>query len=288
MIRHVLKRGFSRVRSGKRMVLLYYFANTVFAGVIVFPAYLMLDRFADQSLLGASLEGGLDLDLLIEFARYNTSGLTAIAAVALLVVPLAWMAGLFLSGGAYAVFSIEAEMTAYTPILFWGGAARYFGRFIRLTLMMIPVCAVVLCLPLLEKGIERVVFGDDPYQNISYWGGWIRTGLMFVSIVLCGVLLDYARIHTVLTDEQRMRKAVTRSVRFTVSHPGRTFVLALAVFTIGAVILTVYAGIAPLLSFPGSAAVVLLLLLQQAVIFTRMALRLTLYASQLELFRTLS
>jgi hypothetical protein len=275
------------VWSAPRMVAVYYFANIGFALLFALPVYLLLDRFADQSFLGMSLADRLDAGFLVEFVRYDRPGTTALAAIALLFGPLYWVAGLFLSGGAYASFSAGARSTPYRPVLFWGGAARYFGRFVRLALLSIAVCAVLLSLLLLEKGIETVLFGSDPHQYVDYWGGWVRTGLGLAGIFLSGVLLDFARVHTVLAGERRMRTALAESVRFTGTHPGAAAGLGLSILAVCSLIIAGYAGAVHVFAFSSVSSVVLLILLQQAVVLVLVALRLTLYASQLELFRAL-
>ncbi|MDZ7343998.1 MAG: hypothetical protein ONA90_05740, partial [candidate division KSB1 bacterium] len=242
-------------------------------------------EFIGNSLMGAKLGGPLDMDFLFEFFKHKGEAIGAFNGLILVVPAAYWLFTLFLSGGALAVFASGGK---YTPVLFWGSAAKYFGRFIRLALWCVPAFAMLFSIQFVETGIQRLIFGSDPYQNIIYWGGWIKLGLRSLGILLFGLILDYARIHAVLTEERRMRFSVWQSIRFAFGNFLQTFGLALLLLMIGAVALLIYNPIADSLSAPNAVIVFMLFLLQQAYMIFRTTLRLTLYSSQLHLYRQLS
>jgi len=187
-------------------------------------------------------------------------------------------------GGALTVF---AQGEKYTPSRFWGGAAQYFGRFCRLALWSLPVLALLFCLQYLESGAQRLFFGKDPFQNITYWGGWIKTGLRALSFLLFGMILDYARIHAVLNDENKMRASLGAALKFISKNFLSAFGLAFLLLAVGALALVIYNPLANSLAAPSGLVILLLFLLQQFYMLFRAALRLILYASQLHLYRAL-
>ena len=285
MIFMSLKSGFAQMWANKRMVLVFYLANLFFSLMIMLPFRAVLNEFVGHSLMGAKLGGALDMDFLFEFFKHNRAALTSIAGLFFIVPAAYWLFVLFISGGAFAVF---ASGEKYTPPLFWGHAARYFGRFFRLFLWSLPVFAILFCLQFLVTGIERLVFGSDPYQYITYWGGWIKVGLRVISLLLFGLVFDYARIHTVTTDERRMRISLWEGIKFAFRNILQTFGLAFFLFIAGAIALVIYYPIADVLSAPNTIIIILLFVLQQLYIFFRTMLRLTLYSSQMHLYHSLS
>jgi hypothetical protein len=285
MILNSLKSGFAQVRTNKRLVVVFYLANLLFGLLLMLPLRSILAEFVGDSVMGSKLGGLLDMDFLFEFIKHKGEAASAFGGLILIVPAVYWLFTLFLSGGAFAVF---ASGEKYNPTMFWGSAAKYFGRFIRLALWSIPVFAILFCVQFLETGIQRLTFGSDPYQNITYWGSWIKLGLRSISILLFGLILDYARIHVVLTDERRMRTSLLQGIKFAFGNFLQTFGLALLLLIIGAVALVIYNPIADSLSAPNALIVFMLFVWQQVYMIFRTMLRLTLYSSQMQLYRQLS
>lgn len=283
MIFSNIKHGLMQVRASRRLIAIFYFINLLFGLILMLPVRAALKDFAGQSLMAQTLAGRLSLDFLFEFLKHNEAVGSMVGGL-LFVAALYWLLGLFLSGGAFSVFM---RQEGYSARRFWGDAGRYFGRFVRLALWSLPVIAGIFCLQFLETGIRRLIFGSDPYENILYWGTWIRFGLRTISLLLIGIILDYARIHLVATDERKTRRSLLHGIRFAFGHLGRTFGLALVLFVIGGLGLVVYNPIADALAAPRAVVVLLLFVVQQLYMVFRMGLRLTTYASEVHLYRSL-
>jgi hypothetical protein len=232
--------------------------------------------------MGAKLGGPLDLDFLFEFFKHSGEVVPAFMGLILIVPAANWLFTLFLSGGAFATF---AGGENYNAAFFWGNAAKYFGHFVRLTLWSLPVFAVLFCLQYLETGVQRLILGSDPYQNLTYWGGWIKIGLRQIGFLLFAMILDYARIHAVLNDERKMRTSLLQGLKFVFGNFLYTFGLALLLLIVGAVALVIYNPIANSLAAPNALIVIMLFVWQQVYMIFRTTLRLTTYASQLDLYR---
>ncbi len=282
MILNSLKSGFAQVRANKRLVAVFYLANLFFGLLLMLPLRAILKNFIGNSQMGAKLGGPLDMDFLFEFFKHSSEVVPAFMGLALIVPAANWLFTLFLSGGAFATFAGNEK---YNATFFWGNAATYFGRFVRLTLWSVPVLAVLLCLQFLETGIQRLFFGSDPYQNITYWGGWIKIGLRQLGFLLFAMILDYARIHAVLNEERKMRTSLLQGLKFVFGNFLYTFGLALLLLIVGAAALMIYNPIANSLAAPNALIVFMLLVWQQIYMLFRTMLRLTTYASQLDLYR---
>ena len=276
--------GWQMVRANQRMIAVFYLANLFFGVLLMWPLRAMLGHYIGDSMMGEKLGGALDMDFLFEFFKHNPQVTPLFWGLVVVVPGAAWLFTLFLSGGALAVF---ASGQKYEAVRFWGSAGKYFGRFCRLVLWSLPLLALLFCLQYLESGAQRLLFGKDPYQNITYWGGWIKTGLRALGFMLFGMILDYARIHAVLNDEHKMLVPLQAALRFIAQNFLSTFGLALSLLVVGGLALAIYNPLADGLAAPSGLVILLLFLLQQIYMFFRATLRLTLYASQLHLYREL-
>lgn len=285
MVIKSIKSGIVQAWANKRMILIFYLPNLFFGLLIMFPFRSFVNKFVGYSLMGTKLGERLNLDFIFEFLKYNSINPATIMSLFLFVLAIYWVVVLFLSGGAFSVF---ASREKYNPTLFWGSAAKYFGRFFRLLLWSLPVFAILSCLQFIETACERLLFGSDPYQYISYWGGWIKIGLRYISLLLCGLVFDYARIHAILNDEHKMRKSLWQGIKFAFTNFVQTFGLAFLLFIAGGAALVIYNPIANMLLVPNTVIVILLFVLQQGYIFFRMMLRLIFYSSQLYLYNKVS
>lgn len=271
--------------SNKRMVLIYYLANLLFGIVLMLPFRSILNRFVGNSFMGEKLAGRMDMDFLFEFFKENPNLFSTYTVLLLTLLAAFWLLSLFLSGGAFSIFASQEK---YTSPLFWGNAAKYFGRFIRLMLWSLPLFAILFCLQFFWTAIQRIFFGSDPYQYITYWGGWIKVGLRYISFILYFMVLDYARIHAITTDEQRMHISLWRGIQFAFGYFSRTFALALILFILGIIALISYNPIADLLHAPFGSIILLLFIWQQAYMVFRMMLKLVLYGSEVRLYNLIA
>jgi hypothetical protein len=285
MIFSSLKSGITQVRVNQRMLWVYYAGNLCFSLLLALPLRFVLGRFIGNSQMGERLGGSMDMDFLFEFIKENLASFSALTGLLFLAAAGYWLFNLFLSGGALATF---AQNEKYSSAFFWSHAAKYFGRFVRLALWSIPLLVALFCVQYLENGIRLLVFGKDAYQNITYWGGWIRTGLLGLSLGAFGVIFDYARIHAVQHDEIKMRIALWQGLKFTFGNVVPAFGLALVMFVAGGAALVLYNPIANSLNAPNGLIVFFLFVWQQLYMFFRMVVRLVLYASETNLYQNLA
>jgi len=266
----------------KRLILPFYIANLFFGLLIMLPFAYALDDFIGSSLMRQQLGQAMDYDFFFEFIHYAASGFNT-ATKLIMIIPFAyWVVSLFLSGGAFLIF---ARNEKYTPKFFWGGSAAFFGRIVRLTLMSLPVLALLFCLRYLESLFEWIFFGSDPYEYVLYWGAVVKMGLGFLGLVLYGMIFDYARIHLAMTDTRQVRKSLWHGARFLARNFVKAFGLAFVLFVIGWILVFIYYPISNILSAPGWVLMIVLVIIQQIYILIRLALRLTAYSSQTELYR---
>jgi hypothetical protein len=284
MILATARSGVTRVWAHRRLLVPFYLANAVFGLLAMLPVGLLLDEYVGNSLMRERLGVAMDFDFFFEFMLGNGDGLAAAQGVAVAVMAIYWIVTLFLSGGALTVFFRDD----YTPPVFWGGAAMWFGRFFRLALWSLPVLIAFFLIRLTETAAVRLIWGPDPYEYIVYWGAWVKLVLGYLGLISYFIVFDYARIHMVLTDERSARRSLVFGLRFAARNWGQTLGLALLLFCAGWLAVAVYALFSGWMTMPHWLILILLILGQQAYILFRMGLRLTSYSSQMQLYRRLT
>lgn len=285
MIFDSVKTGFGQTWANKRMVIVFYLVNLVLGLAIMIPIAGLVDSFVGKSMIRDSLAAGMDWNFLFEFLDINHKQLPGMGNLFFFIPLIFAFSILFLSGGAIGNFAGHEK---YKPSEFWGNCSRYFGRFLRLASMSIPLLAMLFSIRLLADGIERLFFGADPYENVAYWFGVVKICLGIIGLLLYGLILDYARIYMVLNDERKSRVALWRGLKFAAGNIGRTFLIALILFLIGIAALFIYYHLSNLLSSSHLAVIISLVLLQQIYIIWRVILRLTFYSSQMNFYRRLT
>ncbi len=285
MVFAILKTGFLHMWANKRIVLIFYLASLFFGFAFMLPVRGMLSSFVGESLISSQLAGPLNIDVLTEFLVSNRGFSSMTAGMIPFLFTLYGLTGLFLSGGAFAIFDLE---TTYTAKRFWGNSAYFFGRFLRLFLYSIPLLLLFLIIPIGLNGLQKLIFGADPSEYITYWGKWARIGLRYLGLVIYFLILDYARIITVFRDEQNMRAAIAGGIRFVFSNFRRTFTLIFAFWLIGVIALLIYNSVSDLFSASNAGFVILMILVQQLFMFFRMTLKLALWGGEVSFYKALA
>ncbi|MBN2357292.1 hypothetical protein JXO59_14345 [candidate division KSB1 bacterium] len=278
----IIKQGLARMWAHKRLILFFYFANLITAALIILPLRAALNRFAGHSQMADRLRYGMDADLLIEFLQYSGETIGPILLFGLLAAILYWLLTLYLSGGALKLFASGRQ---YDAALFWGSAGRYFGRFLRLFLWSLLVLLILLLLPQIITLLQRLIFGKDPYEYITYYSGFIRLILYVIGVFFYLMVFDYGRIQIISSEERATRKALWRALVFIRDHFGRVVLLSLIFALTGTVGFFIYYFIADLLNGSIALTIALIFILQQLFMLFRAALRLTGFASETVLYQ---
>ncbi|MCI0514195.1 hypothetical protein L0128_13345 [candidate division KSB1 bacterium] len=284
MLLKSLKSGLLQVWIHKKLVLIYYFANLVMSLLIMLPFRSILNDFAGHSLMGAKIAGQLDLDFLFEFFEYNSNALAGVGILILIVPMIYWFLSLFLSGGAFATLT---SSVASVSVPFWENCARYFKRFTILVLWLIPMFIILLWLPECLVFLQRLIWGRDPYQSVTFWSTQLRMVLRFGCMLLLFLLLDYARIYLVLKADARPIEAIRNGMAWLYRHFWTAFGLTLLLFLAGLVWLGLYHVVADRLNLAAPIIIFCLFIWQQLYIIGRMLMRLSLYSSQVQLYQNL-
>lgn len=282
-----VSRGAQAVLRARRMLLVFWLCTLAFALAIVLPFGAWLYEDLGHSLYAQRMFDNFDLQWLAE-ALFETGGRPLFMFPALLAaVTLGYLLlGTFLAGGAIAVFASEDGL--YRPGLFFEGCGRNFGRLLRLALISWLFYGVALGLGAALTALGKYIWGQGMEERPLVIFGWFRTGLTILLLLLVNMIFDYAKIRLVVEDSRRSWRAASQALKLVLANFGRTS-STYALVAAGAVVLALACHAAGGLLPPSQAlAMALLLVLQQAFILGRIAVKLVFFSSQLEIYRSIA
>ncbi len=272
-----LKQAFVRVWAHKKIILIFYLTLLLAAAAILLPFRGVMNRFAGHSLLAEELVYRLPGDLLVEFFHYEGKTLMPIAIFAVIILTIYSLLSLALSAGAMKIF---AENRRYEASLFWGAAAQFFGRFLRVFFWSLPILLILLLLPQILKLVQWLIFGKDPYENIAYFFTLSRMGLSLLGVFCWLIVFDYARIRLICHEDRATRKSLWRALGFIRKNFSKVIVFAAILSAIGLLGFIVYYLLADLSKGTSALTIVIIFFLQQLFIIFRTMLRLTFFAGE--------
>jgi hypothetical protein len=273
-------RGTAVARQNPRLVVTLWLFNLALALAAGLPGWLTLASVMGSlpaaDALGEAFRFGVVADLSeIQPGLVSGFGRAALAAFGLgLIVALAT------TGGTLEVLTSGDERSFAHR--FGRGAGRFFLRFLRLGLMTLvaaPLATGLAAAPLLALSRHLRRESGSEWLAVSVW----LLAVAVAGAVLVFVLLvqDAARVLLVRDDERRVRRLLRPALATVLRHPLKW----LSVWSWNAVLLL--ALFALYLALPPGRLLVVLVLLQQAFVLLRCALRVALLGAEIELVSAL-
>ena len=265
----------------------------------------MLAQHLGSSLAAESAASGVNYDWMQEFSEQATGlGVTfgpwvigfaavldnmsafmdatsrpAVIAGAAAVYTLAWV---FLAGGIIDRFARDHATRAHG---FFSASGVFFFRFLRLAIVQ------ALAYGFLFGPMHRWLF-DRLYARLTHDVAVERTAFLTrlalyivfgILVSACVIVFDYAKVRAVVEDRRSMLGAIRAALGFIRRNYTATVTLFLANFALFAIVVGVYAAVAP--AGGGGASLVLGLVLGQLYVIARLWVKLVFWASETSLFQ---
>lgn len=274
--------GLERAAARRRMLFLYWFVHTLFALAAALPAAAVALPPLMRSRLAGELLEQFDLAWLAElYASSGRHAAPAVLAAAGLAGFTAWLAGVFLSGGAVAV--LANPDTPYSPSFFWQNAGRNFWPFFRLSVYFLVVYVAAYGALGLIRAAARSLWGEGLAGAPLVQAGWLRLALLILAFGLISTASAFAKVRLVLAGSRQSLRACLGSLRLVIRHAGIIFWLWACFAAAGLAAGWLYVESANRLEDGPAALAPLLILVQQAYVLARVFLRFALWGSAAEL-----
>jgi hypothetical protein len=234
----------------------------------------------DGMLSGGTVQAvGQTFLTLVRHFRVDTSQLSLLTLLALLYA----CGSAFLSGGFISAYALGLRVTVAE---FIADGARFFGRMFRIALIgFVPVFLLVAVLgPWLSDTIaQRTAHGASEWT--PYILHLLKNGFLLLLLWCVGLVLDYARVRTVIEDRTSMLIAAGKGGQFVVTHPGVVIAFSLVAAGGTAGLMLLFALGAAHISATGYWSIALLFLVQQMFLALRMVVKAFSYAGEVAIVR---
>jgi hypothetical protein len=271
--------GFRSVGRNWGLVLLVLFGNLAFALVVAVPLAPQLE--GDLAHLGVSrgMMCGFDFDWWAQWSERQERPPSTILGLGALYLVMQ----VFLTGGLLGVFRTPAGGWTVRGLLH--GSGFYFGRLFRVSLLALAAAAVVFGLnaPFARwvDGLAREAVSERTAIALTLG----RHALLLLAFVLVHMVSSHAKILVVREERLSSVLAFLSSFGFCKRNLLRALGQYAVVLVLGAGVVAVFGALDRHLEVIGWKTQTLALVLFQAVVVARIALRLGLLAGQVELQR---
>ncbi len=276
-----LQQGVVEASRRLKITVTLYLANLMAAALVAAPMAILLDRAIGRSVAAQRLDAVFRLDVLLDLLRSQSSAfaeqfqLLGVGALAYALM------GSFLTGGV--IDTLRSPVRSPFLPRFFGGCGRFALRYLRL----LPYLAMVLfSLALLSRGLDRLLFysfDQSAHEIAAFWAMRAKQGVMLILLLLTTATFDLARILTAVEDRRHMSGALLTASGFVARHV--LSILGLYALLLGLSLSVFVPYLAAAQGLLPPAAIVPLVIAQQAVMLVRHWARVVGFGSILAFYR---
>jgi hypothetical protein len=275
-----------RASSEPKMVLVLYLLNVLFAIPLAMAWRSVLDLGLGRSMDSSHLMQGLDFQVLQDFMNLHRDGLSVILAQMSWAVFAFMLVNTFLAGGILS--ALQAPGVKFSASNFFGGCARYFGRFLRLFIVFVILLVIVGLLMMVICAFVVQALGQNAASEITYLWVMIAAVVLFLlPMMLIVMIADYAKVSVVLSDERSMLKSAGRSAQFVFRHLFGTCGLGLLMLLIPIALVAVYLVLDLSIGMATNVTIVLMFIIQQIFMISRSWTKVFFFSGELEFYQML-
>jgi hypothetical protein len=251
--------------------------------ILVLPLHAKWNALLGNSRMGDAVIRGFGADFFSEFTVHHPDTVSAGALLLALFAGAALVLNLFFNGGLIACFVNSNEKGL--PF-FFENSSRFFGRFLLLFLISLPLLiAAFIVQSLIGQALRPLAGGTEPLRV-----GFTLTSLAVFAVLVCfiNMVMDYAKIITVKKNRRDMVRTTFRAFRFILRNPGKTIGLYSVIGAAGLAVSLAFLWTIRMIDVPSGSGLFLLFLWQQLHALFRVAVRMEFFSAQSALYRALA
>jgi len=281
MIGNSLKKGINKGILNWRGVIILWLINFLFSLIFFLPSSSLFSKAFSKSMITEKMVKG-DLSIFLEFMTVYKNEIGVLFSLSFSLFLIYWIANLFLSGGIISILKEESknvrDIFSYAP--------NYFWRFIKLSLLFIPLLILFLIIWRILGKLRELFFNLTGLEIFTFYFSLLTIFIAILIFLLLRILFDYGRIRIVFEEERFITISLLRTVKFVFKNFWKTFLLYI-ILTIS--LLLFYIPIYLVFKIPVFSPILSLLifLLSQLLLLFRSFLSFLFYSAQTELYRIL-
>ena len=281
--------GWKKVVKSFWLWFLIYGLNIVFALVAAIPLNNLIEEKVGKSLEFKNMLAGFDYSVYSDFL--NDFGVRAAYPTILnnsqVLVFCFFILSVFLTGGMLNVYKNWESRIDWKD--FWSGCGHYFWRLLRLSIYFILIHIGIFMLFYYLLGALTKGFQIDELAHEGVFFDYVQLLIPIYLLVAAAFFMisDYAKIHVVHLDERWLFKPIMSSFKIGFNHFRKTYPLYLLNVLVFVFFLVIYWFSSERITASSSTGIMLLFVIGQIFVLSRIVVKLLKLASQTELYRNL-
>lgn len=275
--------GWKKVWKNKKMWVLLYLLNFVFALLSAVPFSGFLSKSVGHTLENSNMLNGFDYTFISDLIREYGSGLSVIMSLSQGIIILFFIFSVFWMGGILSILKLEDNDYSFRK--FWQGSAIYFWRLIRLTFYFTFFQALLLgffTFLFLQQGVNPLEV-ESEMTIINSLMILLPIYLLIATVIF--MIQDYAKIQIVHQDSKLIFQSIKKAFSFVVKNFRKCFLLYLLNILTFFTFFGIYWILSNSFKSDSTPTIFLLFLIGQAFIFSRIAVKLLNLGSALKMYR---
>ena len=282
-IRKACVEGIRQTNRSFLIVLLLFGVNFLFAGIVAMLFRSVVSTTFGNSLAPLKLVPDFDFTVYVDFATKNQGKLSAVYALITWFVVLNNFLSMFFDGGIIA--SVQSDTERFRFQSFCSSCGEYFGRFLRLFCIVVPVMLVSGFVMIFLSGFVSSALVGSGETEIQLLRGFAIAAVIFLlPMSILFLASDYARVITVVENERQMFLAFWHGLRFVFRNLFKVFTLFLLYFIFSLLFLGCWAALTTQVVVDSGFLVLGVFLIQQIIAIGRSWVRVAAIGSQVALY----
>lgn len=280
--------GIKRATVEGKLVWLLWLANVLFASLIYFQFSGTLNRILSRSAAAENFLKTFDINTFFELMAHNGKEINTIISSALLLMIGYIFASVFLNGGIlHTLLHPEKtkEKRRFAP-LFFQGAGKFFGRFLRLLIYSLILWMGVIIVNLILHIILTPITKGGTNEPLMFYLGLVRVVIALLLVFLVKMIADYARIKIVMEDSRLVFRSLFQALGFVFRKLGSTLAIYYLFVLTAAVIFILYWLVQKVVKTHSLLPILIAFIIGQIFILSRGWIRVGLQAAQMNYFQS--
>ncbi|QIP17196.1 hypothetical protein G8759_33435 [Spirosoma aureum] len=254
-----------------RLLWLLYGITLVLGLLAALPFYNTLKVEDQNSLAFLNLLNGFDYTIYSDFMHRSERAINPLFSVG------RWLGGLYIFLSVFVAGGILLRFSQTRPRfdigMFWQACSQYVGRFLRLFGVSFLFVLAGGGLWLVLGTLIHIALEDKFTERGLFWVGASFFALFALTVTFILCIGDYAKVLMFREDERGALRAFGRAGRLVLRNPGKTYGLYLVMILTGTGLFGMYFLIDEAITMNGWLTILLMLVVQQSLVFARVGLK---------------
>jgi hypothetical protein len=274
--------GWKKIWRNKRMWVLLYLLNFVFALLSAVPFSGFLSKSLGHTLATSNMLEGFDYTFIADLIREYGSGFSVVMNLSVGIILLFFIFSIFWMGGILSI--LKSEDNDYSFRKFWQGSAFQFWKLIRLTFYFTFFQVVLLgifAFIFLQQGVNPLEI-ESEVTIINSLMILMPIYLWFATIIF--MIQDYAKVHIAHQETKWIFQSIKNAFQFIFKNFRKCFGLYLLNILTFFAFFGIYWILSNSFNSDSTPTIALLFLIGQAFIFSRIAVKLLNLGSAIKMY----